>query len=160
MKRIKEKLDHEKLLGTTTETSSVINESAQLGLDNLSKRERAIRVLDEGKISVDTKLHTFTIMGSTCPHLVTLFPKETCTYPSTTQCYHILAAKLAIGQELEDSKKKLILHNFIEIVGPEEAKNQVGSAPIHWIMTLYLLQMQWLQLKLLLLIHPHLLVTT
>ena len=109
VKRIKEKLDHEKLLGTTTETSSVINESARLGLDNLSKRERAIRVLDEGKISVDTKLHTFTIMGSTCPHLVTLFPKETCTCPSTTQCYHILAAKLAIGQELEDSKKKINL---------------------------------------------------
>ena len=48
-------------------------------------------------------------VGSTCPHLVTLFPKETCTCPSTTQCYHILAAKLAIGQELEDSKKKINL---------------------------------------------------
>ena len=48
-------------------------------------------------------------MSSTCPHLVTLFPKEICTCASTTQCYHILAAKLAIGQKLDDSKKKINL---------------------------------------------------
>ena len=64
-----------------------------------------MHVLDEDRISVDTKLHTFTIMGTTRPQLVTLFPKETCTYPSTTKCYHSLAAKLAISQTLEDLKK-------------------------------------------------------
>ena len=70
---------------TVIETNSIANTSIEPGLDRLSKQERASRVIEEGKISVDTKLHTFTVMGSTCPHLVTLYPKEICTCASTTQ---------------------------------------------------------------------------
>jgi len=55
------------------------------------------------------KLHTFTVIGSICPCIVTLFPKETCLCPSTTQCYHILAAKMALGQNDDQKKKKLNL---------------------------------------------------
>ena len=40
-------------------------------------------------------------MGSSRPHAVTLFPKESCTCPSTTTCYHILAAKYSIGIEVK-----------------------------------------------------------
>jgi len=46
-------------------------------------------VIEGSKISFDYKLHTFTIMGSTCLHV---HPKETCS------C-HILAAKMAIGKQ-------------------------------------------------------------
>ena len=77
-------------------------------LQNLSQQEQAKCVLEESKISFDMKLHTFTVMGLTCPHIVTLFPKETCSCPSTTQCYHILAAKMTLGQN-DDRKKKLNL---------------------------------------------------
>ena len=30
-------------------------------------------------------------MGTTKPHVVTFFPKETCSCPSTLTCYHIMA---------------------------------------------------------------------
>ena len=44
-------------------------------------------------------------------YAVKLFPKETCQCPSTSQCYHIVAAKISIGmsvakkQELKYHKK-------------------------------------------------------
>ena len=65
-----------------------------------SQIERARRVIADKKISFDTGLKTFTILGSGDKlQAVKLFPKETCTCPSTVQCYHILAAKLSIGME-------------------------------------------------------------
>ena len=109
MTHIKESADHEVAAATTTETTTTANESVEAGLNNLSTKERARRVLEEGRITVDTKLHTFTVMGTTCPRLVILFPKETCTCSSSKQCYHIIAAKLAIGKKLDDSKKKINL---------------------------------------------------
>ena len=72
---------------------------------NLSQTQRAKCVTEDNKISIDSKLHTFIIMGSTCPHAVTLHPKETCSCPSTTECYHIMAAKMAIGKQ-EDVKRQ------------------------------------------------------
>jgi len=60
---------------------------------------------EDNKISIDSKLHTFTIMGSACPHVATLHPKEICSCPSTKECYHIMAAKMAIGKQ-EDVKRK------------------------------------------------------
>ena len=49
-------------------------------------------------------------MGSKSPHVVTLFPRETCSCPSTSQCYHILAAKMCIGQDdMSTGKKRLNL---------------------------------------------------
>ena len=76
----------------------------------LSQRERAQRLIDEKKISFDPNLHTFTLLGAEDrPQVVKLFPKETCTCPSTTQCYHILAAKLCIGQGEGNKPKKLNL---------------------------------------------------
>lgn len=91
----------------TEATSTIINPNPTS--QNLSQQERAKRVLEENKISFDMKLHTFTVMGSTCPRVVTLFPKETCSCPSTTQCYHILAAKMALGQKDDHEKRKVNL---------------------------------------------------
>ena len=62
-----------------------------------SQESRARKLLDEGKVVHNPTLKVFTVMGTNHPHAVTLFPKETCTCPSTTTCYHILAAKLSIG---------------------------------------------------------------
>ena len=60
------------------------------------------------KVSFDPRFHTFTIMGTTKPHVVTLFTKETCSCPSTSICYHIMAAKLSIGQDDDVTKRKKI----------------------------------------------------
>jgi uncharacterized Zn finger protein len=38
-------------------------------------------------------------------YAVTLLPKEKCQCPSTTQCYHILAAKLYIGDDIENKPR-------------------------------------------------------
>ena len=57
-------------------------------LQNLCQQERARRVVEDNKISFDMKLHTFTVMEPTCSNVVTLFPKESCSCPSTTQLAH------------------------------------------------------------------------
>jgi hypothetical protein len=41
----------------------------------------------------------FIVQGRSGKYCVTLFSKESCQCPSTTTCFHILAAKMSIGQE-------------------------------------------------------------
>ena len=65
------------------------------------KNPWAKKFLEEGNIAHNPQLEVFTVMGSSRPHAVTLFPKESCTCPSTTTCYHILAAKNSIGIEVK-----------------------------------------------------------
>ena len=62
-----------------------------------SQGEWARLIVEQSWINLDTKLHTFTVLGSERPHVVTLFPKETCSCPSTTTCCHILVAKMSLG---------------------------------------------------------------
>ena len=81
--------------------------------NQLTQLERARRAIEGNKVSMDPKLHTFTIMGIEHPHVVTLFPKETCSCPSTTECYHILAAKMNIGQE--EQKERLRRLNLTQL---------------------------------------------
>ena len=62
-------------------------------------------VIENGQISHSAKLGVFTIVGTTeKAHAVRLFPKETCTCPSTESCYHIIAAKLSIGMNVQTNK--------------------------------------------------------
>ena len=68
-------------------------------------------MVDEDRISMDIRLHMFTILGSERPHVVTLFPKETCSYPSSSLCYHILAATFSVGLDIcqPSSRQKIDL---------------------------------------------------
>ena len=95
--------------GTTTNMEKPQLSSQSGG--QLSQRDRAMRVIADNRISMDSKLHTFTVLGSERPHVVTLFPKETCSCPSTSSCYHILAAKMSIGFDYyqQSPKQKLNL---------------------------------------------------
>ena len=70
-------------------------------LEQLTQKERARCVVEQRKISLDSNLRTFTVMGTNKPHVVTLHPKESCSCASSTSCYHILAAKLSIGVTCE-----------------------------------------------------------
>ena len=74
--------------------------------NSLSTRARAQIVLDKGNLSFDSKLHVFNVKGlSGNTRVVALFPKPSCSCPSTGECYHILAAKLSIGMPCSSDKK-------------------------------------------------------
>ena len=72
----------------------------------LSSLSRARILLSNDNVSYDSKLHVFNVKGTASVHVVTLFPNENCTCPSTTVCYHIVAAKLFLGMEVADGKPK------------------------------------------------------
>ena len=71
---------------TTADTS--LHENNDISTSQLSQFERARRAIEENRVSMDPKLHTFTVMGTERPHVVILFPKETCSCPFTSECYH------------------------------------------------------------------------
>ena len=88
--------------------------STELSEAFLSQREKA-RLLITDKIPFDPSLCTFTILGTgDKPHAVRLFPNEACTCPSTSQCYHILAAKMNIGLD-DDGKAPKKEINFTQL---------------------------------------------
>ena len=52
---------------------------------------QAQSVISAGNITFDPKLHCFNVKGlSGVTRVVTLFPKPSCSCPSTGDCYHIL----------------------------------------------------------------------
>ena len=63
-------------------------------------------LLDNGCVSHDPKLATFTVIGSGGrPNVVRLYPSETCSCPSMTQCYHIVAVKMSLGIPYQQQTK-------------------------------------------------------
>lgn len=67
-----------------------------------SVQARAQQVLASNQISFDPKLHVFNVKGTSgVTRVVTIFPKESCSCPSTSSCYHILAVKLSLGAHSE-----------------------------------------------------------
>lgn len=71
--------------------------------------ERAAHIIETCSISLDPRLHIFTVKGSQEPRVVQLHPKETCSCPSQGSCYHLAAAKLAIGMSESTTRKPLNL---------------------------------------------------
>ena len=82
--------------------------ASKLPPTKLSQLERARQVIEQNRLNIDTKLHTFTVLGTERPHVVTLFPKERCSCPATTTCYHILAARMSIGLSEEQQPQRRI----------------------------------------------------
>jgi len=95
----------------------------------LSQAQRAKRVIEDNKISFDSKLHTFTILGSACPLVVTLYPKETYSCPTTTECYHIMVAKMAIGKQEDVKRKTLSLTQLRKNSRPRNSKKSGRKQP-------------------------------
>ena len=95
----------------------------------LRRSELRKRIIEENKITCDFKFHTFTVIGSTCPHIVTLHPKETCSCPSTTQCYHILAAKMAIGRQDDPKQGRINLTQLRKNSRPRNSKTSGRKRP-------------------------------
>ena len=104
----------------------------------LSQRERAHRLIQEKKIAYDSNLHTFTVLGSEDkPQAVKLFPTPTCTCPLTSQCYHILAAKMFLGMEDTVKQTKLNLTQLRRNARKRKGKKsgrkilRVGDCEVH-----------------------------
>ena len=110
VQRIRENLNEASLYENTKANCSKVTSEKKHRNEQLSQKERAKRVVEERKISLDPNLKTFTVMETDRPHghVVTLFPKESCSCPSTSTCNHILAAKLSIGETSDDVTKKKV----------------------------------------------------
>jgi hypothetical protein len=87
-------------------------------------------VIDNGTIGHDHKLGVFTVVGTGGnAHAVRLFPKESCTCPSTSRCYHILAARMSVGLEATDSHKKINLTQLRQKTRSRKDKKSGRKAP-------------------------------
>ena len=63
-----------------------------------------------GKISHNEKLGVFTVLGTSGkPNVIRLFPTESCSCPSTSRCYHIMAVRMSIGLDTTSCKQKVNL---------------------------------------------------
>ncbi len=84
--------------GTHEESTTSSNTSSDVPTRDQSAHARACQVVRNNHISFDPKLHVFNVKGTTgVTRVVTLFPRETCSCPSTGDCYHILACKYSLG---------------------------------------------------------------
>ena len=73
---------------------------------SLSQKSLARLTVENGNVSFVQKQKTFMVTGTQGKvYAVTLLPKEKCRCPSTTQCYHILAAKMYIGDDIENKPR-------------------------------------------------------
>ena len=70
---------------------------------HLTSTEHASQVIQQDKISLNTRLAVFTIIGKTESRVVKLFPAESCSCLAKGSCYHMLAARMAVGLRQENS---------------------------------------------------------
>ena len=54
-------------------------------------------MIRHGHIKLDTQLATFVCQGTNEPRVVRLFPAASCSCPAVGRCYHVVAARLAVG---------------------------------------------------------------
>ena len=75
-------------------------------------------------------LGVFTVLGTTGnPHAIKLFPTESCTCPSTTRCYHIIAVRMSIGLEDTHSNRKINLTQLRRNTRGRMEKKSCRKAP-------------------------------
>ncbi len=83
---------------THGESATPSSASSEVPTRDLSAHARACQVVRNDHISFNPKLHVFNVKGTSgVTHVVTLFPRETCSCPSTGDCYHLLATKYSLG---------------------------------------------------------------
>ena len=70
-------------------------------------RKLELKLIEDGKIVHNPQLKVFTVAGSKDFYATKLYPKESCTCPAKKDCYHIIAAKISIGMNVEP-KNQLI----------------------------------------------------
>ncbi|SMN01976.1 hypothetical protein SPONN_283 [uncultured Candidatus Thioglobus sp.] len=92
---------------------------------NWSSLARAQAILQADNITFDMKLHCFNVKGSSgTTRVVTLFPKESCSCPSTGDCYHRLAVRLCLGMATTKTKAQ---HNLTQLRKKTRNRNEKKS---------------------------------
>ena len=95
-------------------------------------------LIENGCVSHDPKMRSFTVMESTNkPHVVTLHPKEYCSCPATSLCYHIIVVWLSVGipystdikkvnlTQLRKNTKAMLIESLVESDPGQVNSNQV-----------------------------------
>ena len=92
---------------------------------------RSFRLLISKKwVCHNPSLGTFTVKGTGgTPHAVMLFPTESCSCPSTTRCYHTIAARHSVGLGTEDTKRKINLTQLRRNTRSRSEKKSGRKAP-------------------------------
>lgn len=81
-------------------STTAVDTSSQLAAVDESAAERAAAVISAGNISLDAKLSVFTVTRNGRPASIVAVPappRESYSCPVSGGCYHLLAAKQAIG---------------------------------------------------------------
>ena len=72
-------------------------EKPNTALQSASMLCRARALVEENKISFNPKMHIFNVQGTNDVRVVSLYPKEKCSCPADSLCYHILGVNLSLG---------------------------------------------------------------
>ena len=75
----------------------------------LTVRERAAAVVNNGKIELNCKLGVFTVIGTTDPRVVRLFPQASYSCAADAACYHVTAARMSVGLVDEPQARRINL---------------------------------------------------
>ena len=97
---------HDNTDNSVDDASSSVSQTQSKQNTMLSSLSRARVLLSNGDISYDEKLRVFNVKGSASVHVVTLFPKEKCSCPSTSTCYHVLQLSYFLGWMLLNVSQK------------------------------------------------------
>ncbi|XP_060607618.1 uncharacterized protein LOC132759787 [Ruditapes philippinarum] len=88
-----------------------------------SQKSLAVKTIAEQGIVLVPEMGAFMVRGNKDnKYSVTLFPKESCSCPATSRCYHILAAMIAIGMPIPDDKKVFNLTQLRKNCRPKHSK--------------------------------------
>lgn len=66
-------------------------------------RSRALETIQMKRVTHVPNTNSFHMQGSSLPHVVTLFPKESCSCAAASHCYHLTAVKMMLGLPHKDA---------------------------------------------------------
>ncbi len=107
-----------------TSLSSVISTRGML-----TTHERATAVINSSRITLDTKLGVFTVVGTKELRVVRLFPTPTCSCPAKGRCYHVVAACMSIGIHEAPPRRTINLTQLRKNVRKRPDKTSVRKRP-------------------------------
>ena len=129
MKRIREGERNGEIPQVKVKKEGADQQPQEKQMRTLTADARAQLVVQNDKISFDTKLHVFNVKGlSGVTRVVTLFPRPSCSCPSTAECYHILAAKLIMGMSVSTSQQERTWLSFRGTQGAKRTRRAAGKS--------------------------------
>ncbi|XP_053392535.1 uncharacterized protein LOC123532398 isoform X1 [Mercenaria mercenaria] len=89
----------------------------------VSQKSLAVKTIADNGIVLVPAMGAFMVNGSNDKkYSVTIFPKETCSCPATSRCYHIIAAMMSVGMPIPDEKKVFNLTQLRKNCRPKHSK--------------------------------------